>query len=101
MNCIAIGKSRHTIDHEQSKVLLPVRPDTTVWTPQIRVAQANGGDRTPGRQQRTASRHLTFLGSCNELEYDLLLARDLEFLPPASHARLAGQLEEVRRMLSG
>jgi four helix bundle protein len=22
------------------------------------------------------------LGSCNELEYDLLLARDLEFLPP-------------------
>ena len=41
------------------------------------------------------------LGSCNELEYDLLLARDLKFLPPASHSRLAGQLEEVRRMLSG
>src|SRR5690349_25064948 len=40
------------------------------------------------------------LGSCNELEYDLLLARDLRFLPPASHTRLAGQLEEVRRMLS-
>ena len=41
------------------------------------------------------------LGSCNELEYDFLLARDLKFLPPASHSRLAGQLEEVRRMLSG
>ena len=41
------------------------------------------------------------LGSCNELEYDLLLARDLGFLPPASHSRLAGQLEEVRRMLTG
>jgi len=41
------------------------------------------------------------LGSCNELEYDLLLARDLEFLPPASHSRLVGQLEEVRRMLTG
>ena len=41
------------------------------------------------------------LGSCNELEYDLLLARDLRFLPPASHSRLAGQLEEVRRMLTG
>ncbi len=40
------------------------------------------------------------LGSCNELEYDFLLARDLGFLPPASHSRLAGQLEEVRRMLS-
>src|SRR6186997_2618304 len=41
------------------------------------------------------------LGSCNELEYDLLLARDLRFLPPASYSRLAGQVEEVRRMLTG
>jgi four helix bundle protein len=41
------------------------------------------------------------LGSCNELEYDFLLARDLKFLPPASHSRLVGQLEEVRRMLTG
>jgi four helix bundle protein len=41
------------------------------------------------------------LGSCNELEYDLLLARDLNFLPAAKHSALAGQLEEVRRMLTG
>ena len=41
------------------------------------------------------------LGSCNELEYDLLLARDLSFLPPALHSQLAGQIEEVRRMLTG
>ncbi len=41
------------------------------------------------------------LGSCNELEYDLLLARDLKFLPPARHTSLAGHVEEVRRMLSG
>ena len=41
------------------------------------------------------------LGSCNELEYDLLLARDLQFLPLVSHGRLTGQLEEVRRMLAG
>ena len=40
------------------------------------------------------------LGSCNELEYDLLLARDLRFLPVDQHGRLNGQLEEVRRMLS-
>ena len=40
------------------------------------------------------------LGSCNELEYDLLLARDLRFVPLETHRRLAGQLEEVRRMLS-
>jgi len=41
------------------------------------------------------------LGSCNELEYDLLLARDLGFLRDALHSRLATQLEEVRRMLAG
>ena len=41
------------------------------------------------------------LGSCNELEYDLLLARDLRFLPPAVYEPLAGDVEEVRRMPSG
>jgi four helix bundle protein len=41
------------------------------------------------------------LGSCNELEYDLLLARDLRFLPVQLHEKLADQLQEVRRMLSG
>lgn len=41
------------------------------------------------------------MGSCNELEYDLLLASDLRFLPREAHDRLAGQIEEVRRMLTG
>ena len=41
------------------------------------------------------------LGSCNELEYDLLLARDVQFLPSSLHISLTGQVEEVRRMLSG
>jgi four helix bundle protein len=41
------------------------------------------------------------LGSLNELEYDLLLARDLKFLQAGEHSRLCERLEEVRRMLSG
>ena len=41
------------------------------------------------------------LGSLNEVEYDLLLARDLGFLAIPSHRKLSRQLEEVRRMLSG
>jgi four helix bundle protein len=41
------------------------------------------------------------LGSLNEVEYDLLLARDLGFLPSVEHARFSASLEEVRRMLSG
>jgi four helix bundle protein len=41
------------------------------------------------------------LGSTNELEYDLLLARDLTFLLPKLHTPLTEQLQEVRRMLCG
>jgi four helix bundle protein len=41
------------------------------------------------------------LGSCNELEYDLLLALDLRFLSSEQHASLRQQVEDVRRMLSG
>jgi four helix bundle protein len=41
------------------------------------------------------------MGSCNELEYDLLLATDLGVLPREKHAALTTQLEEVRRMLTG
>jgi four helix bundle protein len=40
------------------------------------------------------------VGSCNELEYDFLLARDLDFLPAGTHGELAEQVEEVRRMLT-
>jgi four helix bundle protein len=40
------------------------------------------------------------LGSVNELEYDLLLATDLRFLPVGLHDSRAEQIQEVRRMLS-
>jgi four helix bundle protein len=41
------------------------------------------------------------LGSADELEYDLLLARELGFLLPPVHGPLTEQLEDVRRMLVG
>lgn len=40
-------------------------------------------------------------GSANELEYLLLLARDLGFLDGGRHDSVAGDLEEIKRMLSG
>ena len=40
------------------------------------------------------------LGSLNELEYYLLLARDLGLLPDAEHGPLQSELEIVRRLLS-
>ena len=41
------------------------------------------------------------IGSCNELESQLLLARDLRFVPSAEQGRLEHQSSEVRKMLSG
>jgi four helix bundle protein len=40
------------------------------------------------------------LGSANELEYHLLLAKDLRFLSPEDHERIVGKLVEVKRMLT-
>jgi four helix bundle protein len=39
-------------------------------------------------------------GSASELEYHLLLARDLEFLREADYQRLSTQTQEVKRMLA-
>ena len=41
------------------------------------------------------------LGSASELEYHLLLARDLGFLPKPAYEKLATQVVEVKRMLGG
>ena len=40
------------------------------------------------------------LGSANELDYHLLLARDLGYLPPAEHERLAFETQGVAKMLT-
>jgi four helix bundle protein len=40
------------------------------------------------------------LGSANELDYHLLLARDLEYLPPSHYERLTIEAQEVAKMLS-
>ena len=55
-----------------------------------------------GRGSNADFRRFCFysLGSVNELEYDLLLAKDLRFLPVDLHDRRAEQLQEVRRMLT-
>jgi four helix bundle protein len=40
------------------------------------------------------------MGSANELEYHLLLSKDLGYLKLDSHQRLQPQVEEVKRMLA-
>lgn len=41
------------------------------------------------------------MGSASELDYHLLLARDLGYLEADEHARLSGDLIQVKKMLSG
>ena len=41
------------------------------------------------------------MGSASELEYHLLLSRDLNFLSTSDYARLANSVIEVKRMLTG
>ena len=40
------------------------------------------------------------MGSASELDYQLLLARDLGYLDPAVHARLSEETASVKKMLS-
>jgi four helix bundle protein len=40
------------------------------------------------------------MGSASELEYQLLLARDLKMLSPAEHDSLTSRVVEIRRMTS-
>jgi four helix bundle protein len=39
------------------------------------------------------------MGSASETEYQLILARDLEFLSSNEHEKLQNEVEEVKRML--
>jgi len=41
------------------------------------------------------------MGSGNELEYFLLLSRDLKYVQLDEYANLLGELQEVKRMLAG
>jgi four helix bundle protein len=60
---------------------------------------AEGCGRAGDRDFRRFLRHS--LGSACELEYYLLLARDLGFLPERAYERLTPRVVEVKRMLSG
>jgi four helix bundle protein len=40
------------------------------------------------------------LGSANELDYHLLLARDLGLVSDGDHERIAGEIRAVKRMLA-
>jgi four helix bundle protein len=69
-----------------------------------RAAVSVGANIAEGCGRRSDGEFLRFLqiarGSASEVEYHLLLARDLRFLPSAAHNELEQKVVEVQRMLT-
>ncbi len=69
-----------------------------------RAAVSVGANIAEGCGRRSDGELVRFLqiarGSASEVEYHLLLARDLKFLPETAHNELEKKLTEVQRMLT-
>ena len=75
-------------------------------TSQLRRAAASiGANIAEGCGRRTDGEMYRFLqiarGSASEVEYHVLLARDLHFFEEKDYQKLAGQADELQRMLTG
>ena len=81
-----------------SRTLRPAGPDSQAAI-SVPANLAEGAGRTGDREFRRFVR--IALGSASELEYHLLLARDLGLIPKAKHAGLSAAVSEVKRMLTG
>ena len=74
-------------------------------TSQLRRSAASiGANIAEGCGRRSDGEMARFLqiarGSASEIEYHILLARDLRYLPDQEFRRLSGQADEVQRMLT-
>jgi len=52
------------------------------------------------REQRISALSSDWFGSASELDYELLLAKDLGYLNQFDYARIARELAQIRKMLS-
>jgi four helix bundle protein len=92
-----------TLDIYKSSMAFP-REEVYGLTSQMRRASASiGANIAEGTCRKGDADFARFLqiamGSASELEYHLLLARDLSLLKTPDYERLSGQAVEVKRML--
>jgi four helix bundle protein len=93
-----------TLDVYKSSKLFP-REESYGLTGQMRRSSASiGANIAEGSCRKGDSEFGRFLqiamGSASELEYHLLLARDLELLKSLDYQRLSDEVTEVKRMLA-
>ncbi len=79
---------------EQFGLTTQIRRAATSIPANIAEGAGRNGDAEMARFLRIA------LGSANELEYEFVLARDLTYLDAETHRALAGDLDEIKRMLA-
>ncbi len=92
---IAIYKATATFPKdEQYGLTSQIRRSCTSIPANVAEGYGRGSDAELARFLRIA------MGSANELDYHLLLARDIDILDVSSYDRLVNQLDDVRRMLT-
>jgi len=94
-----------TLDVYRATVTFP-REEMYGLTSQLRRAAASiGANIAEGCGRRTDGEMCRFLqiarGSASELEYHILLARDLQFLDEEEFQKLSAHADELQRMLTG
>lgn len=69
-----------------------------------RAATSIGLNIAEGRGRKTDKEFVNFLsivfGSCSEVEYVLLLSKDLDYISEDKHQELYNKLSEIKRMLT-
>jgi four helix bundle protein len=92
---IAIYKATATFPKdEQYGLTSQIRRSCTSIPANVAEGYGRGSDAELARYLRIA------MGSATELDYHLLLARDINILDLSSYDRLVHQLDDVRRMLT-
>ena len=103
---LEVWQKAHNVTLAAYRITRTFPPDERFGlTSQIRRAAASiGANIAEGCGRRGDAEFHRFLqmamGSASELEYHLLLSRDLEYLSPTSYKELTAEVTRVKRMLS-
>jgi four helix bundle protein len=106
-NKLVLWQKAHALALHTYRVAKGIRHSTDVALRSqiIRAAMSIPANIVEGRRQSSEKEFARFLGiainSAYELEYHVLIARDIELVSKADASNILEQLSEVRRMLHG
>ncbi len=104
---LEVWKKAHVLTLETHKVASRIRGAeyVSLRSQIIRAAMSASANIVEGRERTTDKEFARFLrysvGSASELEYHLILGRDMQVIPGDSVESLIEKVEQVRKMLHG